>query len=184
MKKLLLVTALSAFSILITTSAFAQEVSSAKVSDRTAHFSSVNIERAVPEKYPKRLKRWLGELYITDLRGPSETCGVFPIRNSYFRPPGGSMTVSESSQASYGGNTSLSAEVISASVNFNVTDTFTVSDTQNIQVPSGKTANVKAHLMYDSWNFDVYQKGVFSDSRVGYGNADKPSGVCFRVDIK
>ncbi|BFH12626.1 restriction endonuclease [Paenibacillus melissococcoides] len=126
---------------------------------------------------------WVGELYIKNIEGPREACGSQVIRLSYFDYPGGTMSVTESVQASYGGSVSVSAELVSAAVNFNVTNTFTVSDTQNIQVPYGKRAKVTAYPTSQVYQYDVYKKGILSDSYEGYGYAEKPVGVCFNVII-
>lgn len=146
------------------------------------HISPI-METPTPANNSSRAKRWIGELYLKNVEGPREGCGQEMIRNSYYEHPGGSMSVSENVQASYGGSTSISTEIISAAVNFNVTESFSVSDTQSVQIPYGKKANIKAYPILNIWQFDVYERGIFSDSYKDTGWAEKPVGVCFSVVI-
>ncbi|GAC41705.1 hypothetical protein [Paenibacillus popilliae] len=148
------------------------------------HISPI-MEMPTPANNSPHAKRWVGELYLKNVEGPREGCGQVMIRNSYYEYPGGSMSVfSENVQASYGGSASVPAEIISAAVNFNVSESFSVSDTQDVQIPYGKKANIKAYPMVNIWKFDVYEKDIFSDSyQQGTGWAEKLSGVCFSVII-
>ncbi|WP_339324377.1 hypothetical protein [Paenibacillus sp. FSL W8-0194] len=92
------------------------------------------------------------------------------------------MSVSQGVSATYGGSVSVSAKIVSAAVNFSVTSTYTVSDSQTVTIPSGKTrAEVIAHPIYDIYQYDIWEKDLFFDDSVGYGHADKPVGVCFDV---
>ncbi|RJG22411.1 restriction endonuclease [Paenibacillus thiaminolyticus] len=145
------------------------------------HISPVTeiADKSTPTNQPL----WIGDLYIKNLEGPREACDSELLKHSYYDYPGGTMSVSQSVQASYGGAVSVSAEIINASVSFNVTHSYAVSDSQNVEVPFGKRASVKAFPVVYVWQYDIYKKGIFSDSYEGYGWAQKPTGVCFSVVI-
>ncbi|WP_340673342.1 hypothetical protein [Brevibacillus agri] len=115
------------------------------------------------------------------LKRESEACGTKKIRSSSYGPPGGKMIISETVNASYSANVSVSAEAVSAGVGFNVTKGYTVSDEQTISVPAGKTGTITAYPWYQTYEFDVMERRPwpFEDAVVGSGTAYLPIGVCF-----
>lgn len=115
------------------------------------------------------------------ITGSGEVCGTTPIRRSYYQGPATTtMTVTESVSARWSATGGISASGVSAGVGFDVTKTYTVSDSYQVTVPAGKTAEVVAYPMYYVVYFDVWTNPVIGDAyKSGSGWAMKPSGVCF-----
>ena len=63
----------------------------------------------------------------------------------------------------------------SAELGFSVTNTYGVSDSQDVNVAKGKSKTVKAFPTVDIYNFNVYN----GSTKKGSGNAQIPMGVCF-----
>jgi hypothetical protein len=124
--------------------------------------------------------KWGSGYYIKNIH-PSEVCGIKVIRSSLYKGPAtATMTIGEAVAAQLITETGISAEVVSATLGFNVTKTYTVSDTYSIQVPKGRTYKITAHPVFLVYDFEVWYDPIFgSDYRVGVGNALKPIGVCF-----
>lgn len=118
--------------------------------------------------------------YITNVR-TSETCGIELLRKSYAKGPATlSMTIKESVSAKWGTNTGISASTVSASLGFDVTKAYEITDSISIQVPAGKTYALAAYPMYRVYNFAVYHNPMIGSAYyAGDGWAWKPSGVCF-----
>ncbi|GAA0390354.1 restriction endonuclease [Paenibacillus motobuensis] len=122
------------------------------------------------------------DFYIKKVSGPTKACGSNVIRRSIYSAPGGTMTVSEGISASFSASVNISAAVVSAGVNFSVTSSFNVSDSQTVSIPSGKSsAEVTARPILDVYSFEIWEKDLFFDDYVGNGSAYKPVGVCFQV---
>ncbi|WP_369802241.1 DUF6426 family protein, partial [Geobacillus sp. B4113_201601] len=111
----------------------------------------------------------------------SEACGIEIIRQSTFKGPStATMSVKQGVSATWSSNTNISAETVSATLGFNVTKSYEVTDTYQIRVPAGKTYTIIARPYYKVYNFDVWYDPLIGwDSKVGYGYAAKPVGVCF-----
>ncbi|MGG4499207.1 hypothetical protein [Brevibacillus reuszeri] len=122
------------------------------------------------------------DTYI-NVKSIGKACGSVPFRESSYSPPGGKMIISEKRDASYSVSVNVSVEIISAGVGFSVTEGFQVSDEQLIEVPKGKLGVLRAYEKYQLITFDVMQKGLFGDKKIGQGTALKPVGVCFGQEI-
>ncbi|MGV2794551.1 restriction endonuclease, partial [Clostridium perfringens] len=72
------------------------------------------------------------DYYLKNVSGPTKACGSNVIRRSVYSPPGGTMSGSQGVSASFSASVNISASVVSAGVNFSVTGTFNVSDSQNV----------------------------------------------------
>ncbi|PLR78039.1 hypothetical protein CU633_07205 [Bacillus sp. V3-13] len=118
--------------------------------------------------------------YLKNIRS-SEACGAQVIRSSYYTGPSTpTMTVTETVSASFNANVGVSAQVVSAGVGFNVTSTYTVSDSYSVKVPAGKTYNIRANPIFLIKNYEVWNDPwIGFDKKVGSGSAQKPIGVCF-----
>jgi hypothetical protein len=91
------------------------------------------------------------------------------------------MTIKSSVSAKYSTDISLSAEIITVGVGFDVTRTFKVSDTYSIYVLAGSTYNIKARPIYLIKNFEVWNDQLIGwDTIRGSGYASKPMGVSFQ----
>ncbi|GLI09646.1 hypothetical protein YDYSG_56780 [Paenibacillus tyrfis] len=124
----------------------------------------------------------IGDYYLKNVQGPRRGCGIHPLRRDNLVYPGGKMSFTESVATSITGTVTVSAEIVSAAVGFNVTQTFTVTDEQNVTIPPAYSrAEVTAYANLDIWQYDIYKKGWFSDSYEGYGAVSKPVGVCFNI---
>ena len=75
------------------------------------------------------------------------------LRSSDYVYPGGTMTISESVAISYNTTIGLSAEIISSEIGFDVSGSVSVSDSQNIDVPYGKTYTCNAYVKLDHYEF-------------------------------
>ena len=106
------------------------------------------------------------------------------LRSSNYVAPGGSMTVSEGVEIGVSTSVSLSAEVISTEIGFNVSKSINISDTQEIKVPKGKTYICRAYVKVQKYNFEIWEDDVFFDDYLGKGTITKPIGVIFTVTEK
>jgi hypothetical protein len=124
--------------------------------------------------------KWGSGYYIKNIAS-GEVCGIEVIRSSLYKGPAmATMTISEAIATQFVTGTGISAEVVSAKLGFNVTKTYTVSDTYSINVPKGKTYKIIAHPIFIAYNFEVwYDPLLGSDYQVGTGDVLKPIGVCF-----
>lgn len=112
-----------------------------------------------------------------------EACGQEIIRSSYYKGPStATMSISQGISASFSANVSVDSEVVSSGVGFSVTDTFTVTDSYSVNVPSGYTYNIKARPIYLVKNYDIWNDPFIGwDYQLGSGYAMKPVGVCFAL---
>lgn len=106
------------------------------------------------------------------------------LRSSNYVAPGGSMTVSEGVEIGVSTSVSLSAEVISTEIGFNVSKSINISDTQEIKVPKGKTYICRAYVKVQKYNFEIWEDDVFFDDYLGKGTITKPIGVIFTITEK
>ncbi len=123
----------------------------------------------------------LGTGYYLKNITTSEARGTEIIRQSTFKGPStATMSIKQGVSATWSSNTNISAETVSAALGFNVTKSYEVTDTYQIQVPAGKTYTIIARPYYKVYNFEVWYDPLIGwDSKVGYGYAAKPVGVCF-----
>ena len=104
------------------------------------------------------------------------------IRSSDYSYPGGTMTVSESLQITYSTEIGLDAEIVSSKIGFTVGLNTTVTDTQNIIVPSeGQTRTCNAYVKLDYYEFNIIGDDVLFDDNLGTGVVSRPVGVIFVV---
>jgi hypothetical protein len=190
-KKLLLVTALSACTILSATSAFAQEALTSTNSQEINFVSPESSSEGYPERSHQRSKRFFiyTPTIVKNVVGPWSERTKDQLRSSNFSYPGGTMNVTDEKQASFGG--SVSSSVLSAALNFQVAEKFSVSDSQQIKVPKGKRARVIAYRIDNVWRYDLYQEIIPAKTTLreaveefkGTHWARKPIGVWFDVKI-
>ncbi|WP_019418948.1 hypothetical protein [Paenibacillus sp. OSY-SE] len=117
--------------------------------------------------------------YIKNVKDTGNACGTKIIRNSFYAPPGGEMTISEGVSASYTNSVTITASVITKAVGFDVAKSYNVSDKQTIVVPEGKRGELKAFPYYETKTFEIWEIGVAYNKKVGDGTALFPVGVCF-----
>ncbi|PTQ57883.1 MAG: hypothetical protein BSOLF_0394 [Candidatus Carbobacillus altaicus] len=123
---------------------------------------------------------WGVPKYYIQTTGTGQACGVEVLRDSYYYGPAtATMTVTESVSAKWSANVGISASVVNAGVGFDVTESYTVSDSYNINVPPGYVAEIIAHPIYNVVTFDVwYDPMIGNPYKTGSGDAMKPIGVC------
>jgi hypothetical protein len=119
------------------------------------------------------------EIYFKDIVTTEERGEL--LRSSYYTYPGGTMTVSDSVSASFSTTVGLSSVVVSAEIGFDVTATYSISDSQNISVPYGKTYNVKAYVNNQKKSFEIWEDDLLFDDYLGTGETYKPIGVIFVI---
>lgn len=119
------------------------------------------------------------EIYFTKIITTEEKGEL--LRSSNYVYPGGTMTVTDSRSATFSTTIGLSAAVVSAEIGFDVTKSYSVSDSQNIVVPYGKTYNVKAYVNNQKKSFEIWEDDVILDDYLGTGKTTKPIGVIFVI---
>ncbi|WP_246005799.1 hypothetical protein [Brevibacillus gelatini] len=118
--------------------------------------------------------------YVT-VTDTSYACGVEEIQRVSGSKGTLTLTVSEKVAATFSANVSVSAEIVSAGVGFNVTSEYTVTDSNTVDT-NGRFTELVAYPYYRIKYFDVYDEATFgSDNYLGSGEAWKPIGVCFAV---
>ncbi len=125
--------------------------------------------------------RYFGnDYYLKNLEDDEERGKL--LRSSKFVAPGGSMTVTESIAVTVSATTELDYDFLSAALGFDVEARYSVSETQRVSVPSGKTYTVKAYVNNMVYSFDVWENDVFKDDLVCEDViVKKPIGVVFTV---
>ncbi|MCP3776569.1 restriction endonuclease, partial [Paenibacillus sp. MZ04-78.2] len=119
---------------------------------------------------------------MIQVEGPRRVCGIHVLRRDNLVYPGGKMSFTKSVATSITGTVTVDAQIVSAAVGFNVTQTYTVTDEQTVTIsPNYSRAEVSAYANYDIWQYDIYKKRIFWDSKEGYGSVSKPVGVCFNI---
>ncbi|MOA47926.1 hypothetical protein D3C78_1706060 [compost metagenome] len=83
---------------------------------------------------------------------------------------------------SYNANATVKVSIISATVGYTVTDTWasTASFSESIKKDNKKTI-INAYSKYMTRHYEVWKTGLFSDSLVTHGTADRHVG--FKFDI-
>lgn len=120
--------------------------------------------------------------YIDDIRSSVEKGQL--LHSSTYRYPGGSMTVEEEISASVHGDFGVSVDILTASLGFDVTKTYRVKDTHNIEVPKGQMRTLDAYVKLHKYTYNVWRKKSFSTNsykKLGRGMALRPVGVTFVV---
>ncbi|MFJ4192391.1 hypothetical protein [Kitasatospora sp. NPDC089509] len=74
----------------------------------------------------------------------------------------------------------ISAGMVSAGVEFSVTDTATYTESGAFAVPAGQYGHLEAYPMFDRFTFDVYDTRIGGGVKVGSGEALHGSGYCYR----
>ena len=106
------------------------------------------------------------------------------IRSSQYDYPSGKMTIQESVQATFTTTAGISAEFISASVGFDVTTYYSVTDEQTVEVPYGKKCDCDAYVRLDYYEFKIIERDIWFDDDCGTGTASKPIGVFFVTTVR
>lgn len=127
------------------------------------------------------------EFYIK-LKGTHSAKGKL-LQESVFRYPGGTMTIEQSIACTKTFNASVSAGVeayvlestLSAELGFSVTESVSVSNTQEVKVRKGCKRTVKAFLNEKIYDYELWEKDLYYDDYYGYGSVRKPVGVYFVV---
>lgn len=95
--------------------------------------------------------------------------------------PGGTMEISTSRKTQCDCSGTLDLKVISAHVGFDVEETITLSATQNVEVPQGKSYVCNAYVRLEHWEYHVIEKDIWFDDDEGTVTIKKPIGVVFIV---
>ena len=120
--------------------------------------------------------------YITNVRGPYKTCGVYDVGTANGGPGPTTIHLSETKTVSnsFSANVGVSADVVSAGVGFNVTASQSITYSDDLFIPLGKYGEIDAHPIYDTYTYDVmYNPLLGSPYKVGEGEANKATGVYF-----
>lgn len=124
--------------------------------------------------------QWGSGYYLKNINS-SVVCGIEILRQSSYKGPAtATMSVKTGVAATWSANVGVSAEEVSTGLGFNVTKSYEVSDTYQIQVPTGKTYTIVARPFFQYYTYEVwYDPLIGFDYKAGNGNAYKPIGVCF-----
>lgn len=83
---------------------------------------------------------------------------------------------------SFSANVSVSAEIVTAGVGFNVERSETVAYRSSTTVPSGACWTIRAYNVFFEYGFEVWQEPfIGSDRKIGTGTARDFQGVEFRL---
>lgn len=96
---------------------------------------------------------------------------------------GGTVTLSTTVQVSnsFNANVSIDASIVSATVGYDVTRSFSAICAQSEPAKPGKITKINAHNKYMTRYYEVWKKGLFSDSLQTHGTADRHTGFRFEV---
>ncbi len=104
------------------------------------------------------------------------------LRSSTYGPGGqGTMTFTESVEAKVSTSVSVDASVVTAGVGFDVSESYSVSDSYTSRtLDSNERVLVEAWAYHNKKEYDIIKSPLFgSDSKVGTGSAHKPVGIRF-----
>jgi len=114
---------------------------------------------------------------IKNVKYAGEQCGTSSIQHSTGTGPSTlTISVSKAVAATWSSDITVSAGDVSVKVGFSVTKTFTVMDSDALQIPKGKYGYIYAYPLYDLYTFEVWSN---FGTRLGRGAAERPVGVCF-----
>ncbi len=83
---------------------------------------------------------------------------------------------------SFSANVSVSAEVVTAGVGFNVERSETVAYRSSTTVPNGACWTIRAYNVFFEYSFEVWQEPfIGSDRKIGTGTARNFQGIEFRL---
>lgn len=122
--------------------------------------------------------RALSYYSVKNVRYAGESCGSIPrLRTSGTGGVDGVLTLGSSTTVSntFSANVGVSANVVSAGVGFDVTNSFTRSSSYSVNT-GGSSYQIVAYDSYNNFAFDV--NNLFG-STVGSGNALKQIGFCY-----
>ena len=74
------------------------------------------------------------------------------------------MTVGEEISASVHGDFGVSVDILNASLGFDVTKTYRVEDTHNIEVPKGQMRTPDTYVKIHKYTYNVWRKKLFSNN--------------------
>lgn len=127
-------------------------------------------------------------IVIDNVSGPSEACGVKKIcENSATNNSNKTVTKDITLTGSVSNTYSLSVEsgievevvTISSAVGFDVTYSWTMSDSTQVDLAPGESVTVTAFPLYDIYEFDVYKSSFWTGTtKVGTGTAYETTGFC------
>lgn len=125
---------------------------------------------------------------IENVAGPREACGVNEVaRNSavnYLDKPITKTitltgTVSNTYSLSVESGIDVEVASISSSVGFDVTASWSMSDSTEVDLEPGESVTVVAMPLYDIYTYDVYRYSFWTgDTKVGTGEAIETVGFC------
>ncbi|RAP17467.1 hypothetical protein C2W64_00478 [Brevibacillus laterosporus] len=124
----------------------------------------------------------VGDLYLDDVN-TTRACAMEMAGNSFYGPPGGKMSFTDSWAVTLKSSYKIDAKLVKAELDITVGKTESKTDEQNISVPYGKRGEIQAYRMDKIHNFKIMQKGIFSDSEKGSGYVSEPLGFCFVTRI-
>ena len=130
--------------------------------------------------------------YLSNLIYEGEACGTQQIaRASSYNSSNKTVTktislsgtVSNSYSTNIGGSVGISSSSISAGVGFDVTASWTQSDSTQVTLAPKESVTVYGYELFDCYSFDIINDPLFGGAEVvGYGNAFRCVGMCTIVE--
>lgn len=127
-------------------------------------------------------------IVIDNVTGPREGCGVKKIcensaTNHYDHTVNKDITltgsVSNTHTLSVESGIDVEVASISSAVGFDVTKSWTMSDSTNVDLAPGETVTVTAYPLHDIYEFDVFKSSIWTGkTKVGTGTAYNTTGFC------
>lgn len=102
-----------------------------------------------------------------------------PLRVSYYEEGEGEMSINQSVGVSFTASTGISTSLVEAKLGFSINNSYSITDSQKIDVPKGMRGKITAYTLYEQWRMDIYKNGEYE----GEEFIHKPIGVSFTVDI-
>jgi hypothetical protein len=90
--------------------------------------------------------------------------------------------ISRTVRNSFSATVSVSAEVVTAGIGFNVEWSETVAYKSSTSVPSGACWTIRAYNVFYEYGFEIWQEPfIGSDKKIGTGTARNFQGIEFRL---
>ncbi len=158
----------------------------------TAEMNIMDSDEVIAETPTDSPKRAAGTTYYIKKKKTSESRGYL-IRSSWYRYPGGEMTISESVSRGYTysleAGISVSSDTVESalksSYGMSLTKSDTVSDKQTVSVQKYCKRNVKAYVNKRTYSGELwkkwYRKGELVDTKCGTTKVTRGVGVIFAI---
>lgn len=89
------------------------------------------------------------------------------------------MTVSETLSTSFDYTFGIKASVLTSTLGYNMTSTFSIIESYTIHVPANQTKSIECYILNEVKRYEIWEDDVFFDDYVGLYHSYKPIGYVF-----